>query len=797
MSIRYIVCFFILVFPAILFQSSAQGQTIFGSLEGRVVEKSTKHPLAYVNVVIEGTELGAATDTAGVFRIFLIPVGTYNIQFSLIGHQPIIKNNVDIRPQRARFLYVELTESALLGEGITVTPTYFEKGKDAAASTRTMDFEDIRQDPGSAEDVQRAMQALPAVVSGSDQQNEIITRGGIPGENLFVMDNIEIPNPNHFGFQGESGGPINVLNTYMIRQIDFYTGAFPARYGDKVSSVLDISLREGNRDRMEGNGYAGMAGAGILLEGPIQKGRGSWIVSARKSFLDLIISSTGLTSVPKYYNVQGKAVYDVSQRNKLTVNALYGDDRILIEAEDEGGIYQSGDENVKSSGFQYVAGAALRTLWSKRLFSDLTFYQTESNWNVKVWERKEAPKFVNDSREIIRGLKGDVLFRLSDNWEFEGGVTMKTPQFSHNIDARADTIFSWNPEVSPPELTGIFRAYPPWIISRQVSTSKTGGFIQSKTHFLRRFTATAGLRYDRFAYTDRGYVSPRLGLTAAFNDRSALHLAYGNLNQSPSYINLTSHDNNSHLKHKTTEHFIAGLEFLIAEDQKATLEVYHKKYRDVPVPLSWTTPDPFDRDQGELVPKGQGYARGVEFFLQKKLSGSLQYTISYAYSVSKALDLRTDKYYNWDYDYRHVFTFIGGYKWKLNRTPWYERFKKKKLYKAFSWILPFADEVIFSMRLRYLGGRPYTTPVYYPNLRRWVTEESLLINDSRYPAYHRLDLRLDRRFYFKRWNLVTYFDFMNIYNRDNIWEYIYHNDGSIEKILQFKTFPVVGIAAEF
>ncbi len=242
---------------------------------------------------------------------------------------------------------MELTSTILESDGVVVTAGYFHEAKDAVVSNRSMDFEEIRSDPGSAEDVQRAVQALPSVVSGSDSQNDIIVRGGMPGENLFIMDNIEIPNPNHFGYQGVGGGPVNMVNTYFIRKVDFYAGAFPAKYGDKASSVMDISLRDGNRERYAGHFYLGMSGAGAMAEGPLPGKKGSWILSARKSFLDLIISSTGLSAVPKYYSLQGKISYDINSKNKLLIKGIYGNDKIKIEDEGTGG-YSRGAENVRS-----------------------------------------------------------------------------------------------------------------------------------------------------------------------------------------------------------------------------------------------------------------------------------------------------------------------------------------------------------------------------------------------------------------------------------------------------------------
>ena len=229
--------------------------------------------------------------------------------------------------------------------------------------------------------------------------NEIIVRGGIPGENLFLMDNIEIPNPNHFGEQGTGGGPINMVNTFMVRRVDFYAGAFSAKYGDKASSVMDIKLREGSEERFKGEAEMGMSGAGSLLEGRLPSVNGSYLFSARKSFLDLIIKSTGLTAVPHYHNLQGKIVLNINPANKLIINGIYGADKINIE--DEGTVgYSRGAENVDYQGDQYATGMTLQTFWSKKMFSNTTVSSIRNNWQVDVY-RKPGRKtyFTNNSKE--------------------------------------------------------------------------------------------------------------------------------------------------------------------------------------------------------------------------------------------------------------------------------------------------------------------------------------------------------------------------------------------------------------
>ncbi len=156
-----------------------------------------------------------------------------------------------------------------------------------------------------------------------------------------------------------------------------------------------------------------------------------------------------------------------------------------------------------------------------------------------------------------------------------------------------------------------------------------------------------------------------------------------------------------------------------------------------------------------------------------------------------------DEYYNWDYDYRNVFTIIGGYKSRLYETEWYRNLKEQMWYQFTAWLLPFGDEVEVSMKWRYLGGRPFTPPVYHPEYKRWLVEDTQFLNSKRYPEYHRLDFRLDRRFFFETWNMVFFIDIMNIYGKDNIWEYQYNDDGTIEDVLQYQVFPVGGVILEF
>lgn len=766
-----------------------------GAISGKVIEKRSLQPLIGVNVVLQGSDVGTSTDTTGYFIIENLQPGSYNLNFYYLGYKTVLKSNIIVNPRRITFLQIMMETDILEGEAVEVSASYFEKPKEAVVSTRTVDFEEIRRDPGSALDIQRIMQALPAVVSGSDQVNEIIVRGGIPGENLFLMDNIEIPNPNHFGEQGTGGGPINMVNTFMVRQVDFYAGAFSAKYSDKASSVMDIKLREGGEERFKGEAEMGMAGAGSLVEGTVSSLNGSYLLSARKSFLDLIIKSTGLTAVPRYHNLQGKMIFNLNPANKLIVNGIYGADKINIEDEGTGG-YSRGAENVDYKGDQYAAGLTLQTFWSKRMFSTTTFSSVRNKWQIDVYRKPgKDTYFINNSKEYEHTLKTDFVHQLNKSTEINWGASYKIVEFNHQLWYEPDTIFWYTGGTSEPD--SIFRAYPAWIDFRSEQSYKTAIYSQISQDLFKKMRLTAGLRYDYFDYNGFDSWSPRLGLSYFLDHKTTLNLAYGIHYQSPAYVELTSNPKNRNLKSKYTKQYVVGLERLFREDIKLTVEAYYKSYHDVPISRNLTTADPFDNYEGEYVNAGTGYAKGIELFLQKKLTQSFSTIISYSHSISQAKDPRFGNYYDWDYDYRDVFTFIGGYKSKLNHKDWYLNLRKHLWYKITAWLLPLADEVEFSVRFRYLGGRPYTPPVYHPEFQRWLVEEQQQLNPARFPEYHRLDFRLDRRFFFGSWNMVVYFDMMNIYNRHNIWEYQYNDDGTKERVLQFEVFPVGGMVIEF
>ena len=763
-----------------------------GSITGRATDESTQEALPQANVIVLGTTKGAATDEEGYFRIGELDPGVYNVQFSMIGYKTIIKNRITVKPGVSTFLRVELKEEPIQMKGITVKASFFEKTKDAIVSSKRMDFNEIISQPGGCWDVQRAVQALPAVVSGTDQNNEVIVRGGNYGENLFMVDNIEIQNPNHFGWQGTGGGPVNIINPEFIREVDFIAGAFPARYGDKASSVMDIKLRDPSRNRLNVKFDIGMAGAGGSIEGPIKNG--AYMISGHRSFLSLISSSFGLTAVPNYYSVQGKLIYDLSRSHKLIINEIYGNDWIQIE--EEASAYKSRmDITIDAKSYQYTLGSTLKSLF-KNGYSLFTLSRTLNNWNHFVTDTNKIDIYYNYATEAENSVKFDLTLKPRDRSEVCLGVYLKNPQINYDTWQKPDTMFIYDPTTGTviDTLDYIYRLE----VKKDTSSLKYGGYVQYKQNIKGLLTLTTGLRYTWFDYTKNRLLSPRIGGSLRMFRDTDLNLAYGRCCQPPEWYELLYDEKNSKLKSQYTDQYIIGIEHLFAEDVKGTIEAYYKKYKDVPIARAYTTPDPNDWDN-VYVNKGDGYCKGVEFFLQKKVKENLWGTLSYSYSIARMKDPRyPEKEYSWNFDFRNVFTIVVGYRKEFQELPWYNEMRRKWWYNIVSFIpIAPADVSEYSFRYRYIGGKPYTPLTYHPEWRKWTLDEEQPINSERMPPYMRFDLHLEQRWFLGSWSIGSYFEIENLFNTPNIWDYQYNGDGTKETIYQFGRMIIGGMLIEF
>jgi len=796
-----------------------------GVVTGEILDGKTKQPLVGVNIQVVNTDYGAASDLNGYFYIDNVPVGTQHISVRMIGYKERIFLNQPVTSARPINIVAELEIDPVQIEAVEVSGNAFSKSSSAIISTMNVNQSEIRSDPGGAYDIQRVVQSLPSVTSASDQDNEIISRGGAPGENLFVMDEIEIQNPNHFAFEGTGGGPINMINPLFVREIEFTPGAFSARYGDKASSAMAIQLKEGSRKHFEWDFDFSMAGAGLNAEGPIAGGKGSFLLGTTWSYLDLVIKSTGLTAVPRYNHHQAKIVYDINPKNRLIANGLIAFDNINIESEND--VVSYGAESVDQKGETYIGGLSLRTLLGEIGYGITTLAFTKQrifHWVYNGIDH-ENPWFTRDN--IISEM------HLKDNWviqtaigEFSTGLSLKRIAFNYDEWAKPDTSFlydssQWDGEkwnfpngVDEPPTLGIDWIQSEWNVEQEDHFWKFAYHLQNTMSIGSQLRFTTGIRTDYFSANKEWVFSPRFNFQYDLNRITTMHFAYGRHYQFPPYFIMLQHKLNENLTAKNTDQFVVGLEHFFAKYLRGSLEVYYKKYNDIYSNYYWTNPSEQYPDTlahvGQWLNEGEAKSYGVELFLQKKLSRNWHGILSYAWSHSEAKDVRNlfgssnfsekeqeGSWYDWDYDMRHKLTLIGGWKKKLYKENWYNNAKSKLWFKLLGPLNPLSDEIELSFRYAYNSGRPFTEKIYSPELFNWITSENADWNNKRYPDYNRLDIMFLQRHHFKNVNLVVYIDIMNIFNTDNIWDWSYKEDGTKKEVWQYKTFPVGGVTLEF
>lgn len=737
-----------------------------GSVRGIVIDAETGAPLPGASVRVLSTERGVAAGQSGEYRITGLPIGNYSLQYTVIGYEPRTVTDVIIRAGRTTVvdarLQVRMTEVA----GVTVDAGYFADSPSEPTSTTQFSAEEVRRSPGSAGDVSRIVFSLPSIAKVNDQVNNLIVRGGSPTENSFYIDNIEIPNINHYPLFGTSGGPISLVNTDFIQDVSFSAGGFSAAYGDRLSSVMALTFREGNREEFDIQADLNFAGFGVVGEGPLGTRRGSWLFSARRSYLDLLVDAIGTGVVPRYSDYQGKLVYDLSSKHRLSLLGILGIDYINFErasAIEDGNVTDGW-----SDGHEYAVGATWRYLWGKRGYSttSLSYLATETAANY--FETSTGKELVRqNNRDGAAQLRNVNLFRINEHHELEFGVEAKYELDRYDYYAADYTDFFGD-------------SIPPLVIGDRIESPRVGGFASYVVRPADRLTATLGARYDYFEYTKNGSLAPRAALAYRFSERTSANVAVGMYSQTMPIVLLSQQERNRLLRDPRAYHAIVGLDHMLSTDTRWRLEGYYKWYERFP--MSTDQPELFIIDEmiysnyffyhPNLRDDGKARSYGVEMTLQKKLRQGLYGLVSGAWFRSQYRDVN-GVWRNRTFDNRVVFSAEGGYK---PNAKWE-----------------------YSLRWVYAGGAPYTPLDLEASqlINRSVYDQGR-VNDARYPNYHSLNLRVDRRFNFQRSNLIVYLSIWNAYNRKNVANYYWNeHEKKQDEILQWSMLPVFGLEFEF
>ena len=289
--------------------------TVDYSVRGKIIDKQSRQPVAYANVVVVGIPgKGASTDSLGMFRIEQVPPGIYRFEATLIGYKSTVTPEYVVSASTP-FIEVEMEEDENMLAAVVVTPSPFRKTVESPVSMRIIGLQEIEKSPGGNRDISRIVRAYPGVsFSPIGYRNDLIVRGGSPSENRFYMDGIEIPNINHFATLGASGGPVSIVNADLIREISFYTGAFPANRSGAMSSVLDFRLKDGNPDKPTFKATLGASEVSFSGNGHLSD-KTTYLFSLRQSYLQLLFKALGLPFLPNFIDGQFKLKTKLSTHN--------------------------------------------------------------------------------------------------------------------------------------------------------------------------------------------------------------------------------------------------------------------------------------------------------------------------------------------------------------------------------------------------------------------------------------------------------------------------------------------------
>jgi len=728
---------------ALLLLSFRPGASQEAVLTGRVLDVQTRAPLARAEVTVLPQGLRTFTNDEGRFRVEGVAPGVVRVEASSLGYATGGATSVLARTSRPTFVVLELTPSALEVEGIRVQADVFQAREDAPTSTQRLSEVEIRRNPGGIGDISRALLSLPGVLGGVDSRNDLLVRGGGPGENAYYLDGIRIPQINHFATQGTAGGALALVNADFIQDATFFTGGFPVRYGDALSSVLLVRNRPGTRTGVAGDVTLGASEAGVTLDGPFGSS-GSWLFSVRRSYLQFLFQALGLPIRPDYWDGQLSATWEPSTRDRFTVTGIGAIDEFdIVEPSSDDDfenreIFQRVLDNDQRS---YTLGGAYRRLLGSDGILRIRAGHTLTEYRFSDDDASGESVLVNNSLEREARLEAEGEMAAGPRVRLGFGGELVRSSIQARVLQRAvpggllDDAVEYDSEavIWKPALWG-------------QATWRPGPL-----------TATAGIRVDGVSALDQPWAwSPRLGLRYALSSRIDLTLAGGLFHQSPSKLALSVEDNgvpvNSSLRQLRNWQAVAGAEAGLGDASRVRLEGFYKDYERMPVLVSDSRINlaNLGDDYGfvgaePLVSLGTGRAYGAELYLQKKLTGSVYmlgaYTLSWSEYAGSDGVLKPSAW-----DRRHSLDLTGGYrigeKWEIGS------------------------------KVRYLSGVAFTpwdleaSSQTYPVTGRGVRDWSRA-GSQRSPSYLRWDVRVEREWFLGGWDVVAYVDIQNVLNRTN------------------------------
>ena len=743
------------VFVLFLYSFTAFAQ---GIIRGQIVNPVNNQPVPFANVLVLETALGAISDEAGFYEILSVPPGLYNIRASFVGYKTSTVYEVQVTLARSVQLDFELSEDASELSEVVVS-SEFSRSEETPLSVRKLNSNEIERYPGGNRDISRVIQSLPGVASTASFRNDIIIRGGAPNENKFFVDEIEVPVINHFATQGSSGGPVGILNVNLIKNVDLVAGGFPANRMDGLSSFFEFSLKEGRRDKMATQLTLGASELTLSNEGPIGE-KTTYLFSARRSYLQGLFRLIGLPFLPTFNDFQVKTTTKINDKTELTFIGIGAIDNFVLNQD----VPADETEDERADRLYLLDVLPIQSQWNYTTGLKLKRFRENGFWTFVLSRNmlnNESYKYAGNDESAPSNLLFSYISQESENKFraensiFGNGYTLKygvnyqySRYFINNFD-RA-TLASTDQVID---------------IESKSNFNQYGAFISGSKNFDNdRLLLTGGIRMDGadFAQTASNplnQISPRVSLSYQLKSNLFATANAGIYYQKPAYTVLGFQDNEGVLVNQENDvrfirnaQLIAGLEWLVPEkNRRFTAEAFYKRYSNYPssirngIALANLGADFGVIGNEPVASNAAGKAYGIEFLAQQRLFNNFYGIAAVTLVRSEFTNPNTEGFVPSSWDNRFIVSLTAG-----------KRFGK-------NWEI--------GARWRFLGGTPYTpfdveesSLISNWDLRGQAILDFSQINAVRLPAFHQLDLRIDKKYFFKNWNLNWYVDIQNAYN---------------------------------
>lgn len=758
---------------------------ISGIISGTVTQENNRQPLKDAVVrIARHDKYWCVSDTGGKYSIPNIPVGEYIVLCQMIGfHDAAQKVTVSSADDTIALHFVMAIEYIKFPE-IVVTPGRYEVMTQQPHTLQSMRREDIKSIPQLGEDFYRSLIRFPGITA-DDYSARFNIRGGANDEVLAMLDGLELYDPFHLK---DYGGALSILDMEAVGEVDLMTGGFPVEYGDRLSGVLDMKSFKpspGENRTMFGISFTN---ARFLTEGAFGKGKGNWLVSLRRGYLDIILNllDEDSNSIIRYYDAFAKINYTINKNHSFLIDVLYATDYTkFMEDYVPKDMAESGYDNSYLWGtWNYTPSNRIfaKTIGSLGRISQER--EGTRHFSLSVSATPRIEDYVNDDRKFIfAGFKQDWAVKVTQNNFLRAGIDAKSEWAEYDYFLSQGTWKYSNNKIVTHHDTSEVELEP--------AGYEAAGYVSNQWHIAGPLTIDAGIRFDKYGYLHANRWSPRGSASLALTEKTILRFALGNYYQSPLISGIPLQEpfwNNPRYgtfdpPSRATQ-YVAGIEQLLPGQLELRVEGYYKDLRD-----PWPRFESLDMDL-ELFQETvddrivffptKGASKGIEFFIKRPFFGKWGFWFNYIWSRV------TDRIYGLDipriYDQRHQLScdvnFRPNDKWNIHC----------------SW--------------QFHTGRPQTPVTYKLDFSSFTSGQVIKdygnIYSIRLPSYSRIDVKAIRKWKFTRYSLVAFLEIINLFGYDNVrrWQYRYRRFSTTQietykvanKWLPF--LPSIGVAVE-